>query len=82
MNHTTFEEFKADWRKNEMTNGTKLKATCICGQHVIAPEEPLTDEQLREIWDIATQEQATGLNYAGTIIGEDNGALTLKDVGK
>lgn len=80
----TFEQFKADWRKKEATEGTKLTVTCICGQHQIQPAGPLSDEELLGMYQLMKGEQYTGVTHHGDVLGAggDHGSvLTLTGVG-
>lgn len=63
MKRPTFQEFVQAAREKERIEGAKLRAD---GSPMFTAD-PLSDEQLLEMWQNIKEEPATGLEYGGEI---------------
>jgi len=63
-----FEEFKRQYRDKEAAVGPKMEAV---GEHIVA-RQPVTDEELLEMYQSLKSESLTGVEHHGDIIGGGN----------
>jgi hypothetical protein len=73
----TFNQFKTEYRKKEVLEGVKQQV--VNGQ--IVPQERVSDEELRDMYNSLQNDSKTGLEHHGEVIAGDNGVLTLKSIG-
>lgn len=68
----TFAEFSAYWRDQEARFGTRMVAYHFGDISLIGARGPLTEEELRIMYDHQQSELATGVAHHGTIIAGPN----------
>lgn len=63
MKRPTLQEFIKAWREKEATEGTKMQLV----EGSLPAAHPLTDEDLKKMWQNIQHEPETGVEYHGEI---------------